>query len=58
MQEFWVYMHMQTEYVKCAKLTIKDVGYELVYDDEYLALEKPIAIDPQNLPTYKKKFQN
>jgi len=58
MQEFWIYIYFNSEYARCAKLTVVDAGYELVYEEDYLALEGAIAIDPQNLPPYKQKYES
>jgi hypothetical protein len=57
MQEFWIYMCIGHEYVKCAKLTVTEDEYELEYEQSYLDLEERIDIDPQNLPTYGRKFE-
>lgn len=57
MQEFWIYMYLGHEYVKCAKLTVSNDEFELEYEQSYLDLEGRIDIDPQNLPTYGRKFQ-
>ena len=45
------------EFVKCAKLTVTEDEYELEYEQSYLDLEDRIDIDPQNLPTYSRKFE-
>ncbi len=45
------------EFVKCAKLRVTDDEYELEYEQSYLDLEDRIDIDPQNLPTYSRKFE-
>lgn len=58
MQEFWVYMYLKDEYIKCAKLTVLEKGFELLYEQSYLALKNKIDIDPQNLPAYKKKYES
>jgi serine/threonine-protein kinase HipA len=57
MQEFWIYMYIGHEYVKCAKLTVTEEEYELEYEQSYLDFEDRIDIDPQNLPTYSRKFE-
>lgn len=57
MQEFWIYMCIGHDFVKCAKLTVTDDEYELEYEQSYLDLEDRIDIDPQNLPTYSRKFE-
>lgn len=58
MQEFWVYMFVHDQYVKCAKLTVSQSEYSLKYLDEYLASSKFIPIDPQNLGPYPKTFKS
>lgn len=58
MQEFWIYMYIGHEYVKCAKLTVTEDGHELEYEKSYLDLEERIDIDPQNLPMYGRKFES
>jgi serine/threonine-protein kinase HipA len=50
-------MYLGHEYVKCAKLTVTENGLELEYEQSYLDLEDRIDIDPQNLPTYGRKFE-
>ena len=56
MQEFWIYIFIDCEYVRCAKLTVTEDSFELEYEQSYLNLEKKIDIDPQNLPTDGRKF--
>lgn len=57
MQEFWVYIFLNEQYVKCAKLTIDGYSYELQYKKEYLDLPNKIDIDPLNLVAYSKKYK-
>lgn len=57
MQEFWIYMCIGHKYVRCAKLTAKVEGFELEYEKSYLDLAEKVDIDPQNLPTYGRKFE-
>lgn len=57
-QEFWVYLFVDDDYVKCAKLVVSEKSYQLTYLQEYLDLENGIAIDPHNLPLYSKKFES
>lgn len=47
-------MHIEGEYVKCAKLTITENDYQISYEGDYLELKHSIAIDPQNLPLYSR----
>lgn len=56
MQEFWIYMFIEGEYVKCAKLSVSEQGFQLKYNDEYLQSDEMILIDPQNLGPYSKSF--
>lgn len=58
MQEFWIYMYIEDEYIKCARLTVRKKSFELQYVQSYLALKNKIDIDPQNLPVYDKKYEN
>jgi len=58
MQEFWIYIFVDSDYVKCAKLNISERGFEIKYLDEYLNYENFIAIDPQNIGPYSKVFKN
>ena len=58
MQEFWIYMYIDNEYIKCAKLTVLENDFVLHYEQSYLALENKIDIDPQNLPAYDKKYES
>lgn len=57
MQEFWIYMCIGHEYVKCAKLIVTEESFELEYEESYLELEGRIDIDPQNLPAYARKYE-
>jgi len=57
MQEFWIYMCIGHEYVKCAKLKVLEESFELEYVQSYLAREDRIDIDPQNLPSYARPFK-
>ena len=57
MQEFWIYMCIGHEYVKCAKLKVLEEGFELESEQSYLEREDRIDIDPQNLPSYARPFE-
>lgn len=56
MQEFWIYIYINHAYVKCAKLIVTEDNFELEYEHSYLERGDRIDIDPQNLPTYGRKF--
>lgn len=56
MQEFWIYIFIDGDYVKCAKLSITESSFEIKYLDEYLKSKNFIAIDPQNIGPYSKVF--
>ena len=58
MQEFWIYIFVDGDYVKCAKLTITESKFEIKYLDDYLKAKNFIAIDPQNIGPYSKVFRN
>ncbi len=58
MQEFWIYIFVDGDYVKCAKLSITESHFEIKYLDEYLKSKSFIAIDPQNIGPYSKRFKN
>lgn len=51
-------MFIESDYVKCAKLSISENGFEIKYLDEYLKSRRFIAIDPQNIGPYSKGFKN
>lgn len=57
MQEFWIYIFIDHEYVKCAKLRVTEDSFELEYEQSYLDSLDKIDIDPQNLPTDGRKFE-
>jgi serine/threonine-protein kinase HipA len=57
-QEFWIYIFVDGDYVKCAKLTITESKFEIKYLDDYLKAKNFIAIDPQNIGPYSKVFRN
>lgn len=58
MQEFWVYIFLDGQYEKCAKLSVSHDLFELQYEDSYLELTNKIDIDPLNLVAYSKKYQS
>lgn len=58
MQEYWIYMFVKGDYVRCAKLSISETSFKIKYLDEYLQSKNFIAIDPQNIGPYSKIFQN
>jgi serine/threonine-protein kinase HipA len=58
MQEFWIYIFVDGDYVKCAKLSISESGFELQYLAEYLNSKSFIAIDPQNIGPYSRGFNS
>lgn len=58
MQEFWIYIFVDGDYVKCAKLSITESNFEIKYLDDYLKAKNFIAIDPQNIGPYSKVFKN
>lgn len=57
-QEFWIYIFIDSAYVKCAKLSITESYFEIKYLDEYLNSGHFITIDPQNLGPYRKNFKS
>lgn len=58
MQEFWVYIFLNCDYIKCAKLVVKANSFELQYEADYLNLPSKIDIDPVNLVAYSKKYRS
>lgn len=58
MQEFWIYIFVDGDYVKCAKLRITESNFEIKYLDDYLEAKNFITIDPQNIGPYSKVFKN
>lgn len=58
MQEFWIYIFADGDYVKCAKLSITESNFQIKYLDDYLNAKNFIAIDPQNIGPYSKVFKN
>ncbi|MCK5884812.1 MAG: type II toxin-antitoxin system HipA family toxin, partial [Bacteriovoracaceae bacterium] len=58
MQEFWVYLYIDNRYVKCARLTASEDGFELEYEKSYLEMDTLIDIDPQNLQAHPRKHTN
>lgn len=58
MQEFWVYIFLGLEYVKCAKLKVTEDKFKLEYERAYLEREDRIDIDPINLPSYPRPFES
>lgn len=58
MQEFWIYIFVDGDYVKCAKLRITESNFEIKYLDDYLKAKNFITIDPQNIGPYSKVFKN
>lgn len=56
MQEFWIYIFVDGDYLKCAKLSITESSFEIKYLDEYLNSKNFIAIDPQNIGPYSRAF--
>ncbi len=58
MQEFWVYIFLGDQFVKCAKLTVSQDFFELKYEEDYLNRPNKIDIDPLNLVAYGKKYES
>jgi serine/threonine-protein kinase HipA len=57
-QEFWIYIFINSDYVKCASFKITENNFEIKYLDDYLKSKEFIAIDPLNLGPYAKIFKS
>ena len=57
MQEFWIYLYLNDQYEKCAKLIVTEEKFTLQYTPSYLNLPGRIDIDPLNLVAYPKKYE-
>ena len=58
MKEFWIYICIDDQFAKCAKLIFNNDNYELKYEASYLALVNKVDIDPQNLPAYTRTYKS